>query len=496
MNKTLLSFVFVAAALTSSVRAADVRPPNVLFIAVDDLRPALGCYGEREVLSPNIDRLSASGVTFTRAYCQYPICHVSRASLLTGLRPDSLGPDVKLSGIRVRHPDLITLPQLFKTHGYHTQSFGKIFHGSFQTAFVGRSFDDPASWSVPGWFGSPQYYFTPEGMEVARQVYAKKTKSDDTPNRWKTEFVQGLATEAPDVPDRTLYDGEMTERAIQALRELKDRPFFLGVGFLKPHLPFVAPKKYWDLYDRAKLSLPHPSTPPRDAPDMARQSSGELRGQYTTMRNHPLSEAQTRELRHGYYACVSYVDALIGRLLAEVNRLGLRENTVIVLWGDHGWHLGELDLWAKMTGFEYSARVPLIVSGPGVAAAGENCQALVELVDLFPTLCDLSALPPPTKLEGVSFASLLKHPDRAGKSAAFTQLVRGPATGRSIRTERHRFTRWHDTKNPDQTLALELYDYLADPVERENIAVRPENARLVGELTAKLKAGNLDLMGR
>lgn len=486
--KTFLPIAFAAFVLAASARASP-RPTNVLFIAVDDLRPALGCYGDQEVLSPNIDRLASTGVTFTRAYCQYPICRASRPSVLTGLRPDSMGRNVRPSAIRRLHPDLITLPQLFKNHGYHTQSFGKIYHGSFETAYAGRSFDDPASWSAPGWFGSPQYYFTREGMAVARDVYAKKAKEVATPEQWKSEFVQGLTTEAPDVSDHVPYDGAMTDAAIRTLRSLNGKPFFLGVGFMKPHLPFVAPKKYWDLYDRSKLSLPSPTTPPSDAPPVARESSGELRGQYTDARNDPLSEAQTRELRHGYYACVSYVDELIGRLLAEVDRLGLRENTIIVLWGDHGWHLGEQGLWAKMTGFEYSARVPLIVSGPGVGAAGKSSAALVELVDLFPSLCELTGLSAPAKLEGSSFASLLTHPEQSGKTAAFTQLVRGAVTGRSIRTERYRFTRWHDTKAPDQTVALELYDYLADPVERENLAARPEHARLVEELRTKLEAG-------
>ena len=485
-----LLVVVIATIFIGVARAAELRGHNILFIAVDDLRPELGCYGKPEIHSPNIDQLAASGVLFNRAYCQYPICHVSRASILSGLRPESPRFDSRPSLLRKKVPELVTLPQQFKEHGYHTQAFGKIYHGAFEKANVGRTFDDPPSWSVETWLGSPQYYFTPHGIEVARQVYAKKFhRSGAELDGWKTEFVQGLATEAPDVPDNTLYDGEMTERAIKALGELKEKPFFLAVGYMKPHLPFVAPKKYWDIYDRTKLALPSPAMPPREAPSVALQSSGELRGQYTNMRDVPLSEAQTRELRHGYYACVSYVDALIGRLVGELDRLGLRENTIIVLWGDHGWHLGEQGLWAKLTGFELSARVPLIVSAPGRKTIGAKSAALVELVDLYPTLCELAGLPRPSHLEGRSFAPLLDTPEQLWKSATFTQVVRGAVTSHSLRTDRYRFTRWHQTKAPDQTVAVELYDYLNDPTEVENVASRPENAALVKELDARLEAG-------
>jgi iduronate 2-sulfatase len=484
---SLLSLVLLALA----AGAAEAPKPNVLFIALDDLRPELGCYGQAQVISPNIDRLAAGGVLFSRAYCQYPVCNASRASIMTGLRPDSTGVSDNRTHFRKQVPEVVTLPQQFKRHGYHTQALGKLYHGAFERAYVGRTFDDLPSWSGEHWYGSPQYYFTPRGIEVAREVYGRKSgKTGAALDGWKSEFVQGLATEAPDVADNALYDGEMTERAIQALGELKGKPFFLAVGYLKPHLPFVAPKKYWDLYDRAKLALPSPATAPKGAPAVALQNGGELRGQYVDMQgSKPITEAQTRELRHGYYACVSYVDALIGRLVGELDRLGLREQTIIVLWGDHGWHLGEQGLWAKLTDFELAARVPLIVSAPGRKAVGAKSHALVEFVDLYPTLCELAGLPLPPHLEGTSFVPLIEAPDRPWKSAAFTQVVHGPSTGRSLRTERYRFTRWSQTKAPDSTVALELYDFLKSPVELENIALRPENAALVKELTAKLEAG-------
>jgi arylsulfatase A-like enzyme len=486
MTKSLCLGALLACASTPAAE----RRPNVLFIAVDDLRPELGCYGQSHILSPNIDRLAARGVLFSRAYCQYAVCNPSRSSLMSGLRPDSTGVFDNASHFRTRAPDIVALPQQFKLHGYRTQAFGKIYHGAFEKAYVGRTCDDPPSWSEPHWYGSPQYYFTPQGIEVARQVYARKHRAPSSdPDDWKREFVQGLATEAPDVPDSTLYDGQMTDLAIRALGELRGGPFFLAVGYLKPHLPFVAPKKYWDLYDRPTIDLPRPSTPPKDAAPMALHENGELRGQYTNMKERNLSEAQVRELRHGYYACVSFVDAQIGRLLAELDRLGLREHTVVVFWGDHGWHLGEQTLWGKHTDFELDVRAPLILSAPGRKAAGVTCGALVEFVDIYPSLCELASLPLPPHLEGTSFAPLLDAPGRPWKTAAFTQVVRGPAMGRSMRTDRYRFTRWHDRKAAGTTRAVELYDLQHDPVELENIAGRPENAALVTRLTAQLDAG-------
>lgn len=488
--KRLLWFVSLVGLLIRTDAAVGSRP-NVLFIAVDDLRPELGCYGQSQVISPNIDRLAAGAVLFNRAYCQYASCCPSRSSLLTGLRPDSTGVLNNNTHFRTKVPDVVTLPQQFKQQGYVTRSFGKIYHGSFETAYVGTSFHDPRSWSAPAWLGSPRYYFTPEGIAAARQVYARKHKKSGAElDNWTTEFVQALTTEAPDVPDNTLYDGQMTDRAIATLGELRGAPFFLGVGYTKPHLPFVAPKKYWDFYDRTQIALPNPADAPKGAPAMALPAWGELRGQYTDIpKQGPLSEAKTRELIHGYRACVSFVDAQIGRLLAELDRLGLRQNTIIVLWGDHGWHLGEQDRWAKQTAFEFAARVPLIVSAPGRRAVGAKTNALVEFVDVYPTLCDLAGLPLPPHLEGVSFAPLLDTPDKPWKTAAFTQVVNGPNMGRSLRTERYRFTRWHPTKSPGETLAFELYDLGADTAERVNLAARPEYAPLVKQLTAKLEAG-------
>jgi iduronate 2-sulfatase len=503
----------------ATMTTARAAPANVLFIAVDDLRPELGAYGSRHMHTPNIDRLAARGLLFNRAYCQYSSCNPSRSSLITGLRPDSTGVPAGKQHFRQHVPDVVTLPQLFKQHGYETRAFGKLLHSVFDTAFVGRDFDDPPSWSKPNWYGTPQYYFTPKGMTAARKVFesgrgypgfpepgsaaaaaqaARRSRSGPPGNDWTKAFVQALPTEVVEVADAVPYDGQVNERAIEALREMKDRPFFLAVGYLRPHLPFVAPRKYWDLYDRSRIQLPNPVNVPRHSPEavipswaeMRGPPTGELRRQYSGIpKSGVLPEDLTRELIHGYYACVSYVDALIGRLVGEVDRLGLRENTIIVLWSDHGWHLGEQLHWGKHANFELANRVPLIVSAPKQRTAGAKTNALVELVDIYPSLCDLAGLPLPGHLEGTSFAPLLDQPDRTWKPAAFSQVLYGKVEGRTIRTERYRYVRWHDRSDPKKALAVELYDLLEKPVEFENIANRPENAALVRDLEAKLQAG-------
>ena len=503
-RRDFLAMLAVAAARVAAPRAALARPEtrrkrNVLFLAVDDLRPELGCYGRKQILSPNIDKLAADGLLFERAYCQLAVCAPSRTSLLTGLRPDSckvwtIGPH-----FRKFVPDVVTLPQHFKRHGYHTQALGKIYHGAFATAYMGGRLDDPPSWSVPTWRGGPQYYFTPKGMKVARKVFQAKgphrrgagRKGPADPDDWTKYFVRGLATEAPDIPDNVPYDGQLAERAVQALRRIKDRPFFLAVGFLKPHLPFVAPRKYWDLYDRRKITPADNPFAPKGAPKLALTNWGELRYYHGLPKTGPVSEAQARELVHGYYACVSYVDALIGRLLAELGRLRLRDNTVIVLWGDHGWKLGEHGMWCKHTNFELDTRVPMIVSAPGFRG-DLRTRALCEFVDIYPSLAELCGLPLPDHLEGTSFVALMKDPKRPWKTAAFSQYPRRQGKtaimGYSMRTDRYRLTLWQKRKG-GQGVATELYDHRQDPGENVNVAAAPENVQLVKKLTAQLQAG-------
>jgi arylsulfatase A-like enzyme len=515
--------------LAGTAPAAQPPPPNVLFIVADDLGPMLGSYGNREVRTPHLDRLAARSLQFNRAYCQQAICNPSRASLMTGLRPDTIGVYDLVAHFRDKRPDLVTLPQHFKNHGYHTRSYGKIYHAAFSgTGQRGDGdrgrLDDPPSWSVPAWRGEPRYYYTDAGIAEARRVFAAtRKKSGAEVDEWTGSLVRGLATEAPDVPDNVLHDGELTDHAIRALYELAERqkfgvgnrqPFFLAVGYLKPHMPFVAPKRYWDLYDRQKLTLAKNNHPPKDAPPIALQVFwNEMRAQSDIPDDGPLTEAMAREFVHGYYACISFVDAQIGRLLAELERTGLAENTIVVLWGDHGYHLGEHSLWAKLTNFEGATRSPLIIHVPRAKHPGAQTDALVEFVDLYPSLSELAGLPVPAGLEGTSFAPLFEDPKRPWKTAAFSQYWRRgykvyrtvplaipnppgydryPETdtmGYSMRTDRYRYTVWHPVQEPDRLLATELYDYQVDPQESANLAARPEYAAVVRELAEQMRRG-------
>lgn len=497
--------------------------PNVLFIAIDDLRPELGCYGNKEVKSPNLDKLAASGLRFDRAYTQYAICGPSRACILTGLRPDTLKIEEIDTFFRNTVPDAVTLPQHFKAHGYESVYIGKVFHPG-QT-------DDAISWSrpitVPG--GKASEYKLPESIAIA-----KKRREAAELKYGKDGELQGMgagpAWEGADAPDSDYPDGRTADGAIATLRELKGKPFFLGVGFIKPHLPFVAPKKYFDLYDPAKLTLTDTPNSPKDGPTIARHSSFELRTRTGVPTSGPIDEATSRELLRAYYACASFVDAQIGRVLAELDALGLRENTIIIVWGDHGWHLGEYGMWGKATNYEVATRVPLIVCAPKMAAAGKGTKALVEFVDVYPTLCELAGLPIPATLEGKSFAPLLSNPDLSWKPAAFSQFPSpalrewaarplspamrgtyfGPVIadvearlkqehgdrydaelfnhdlmGYSIRTDRYRYTAWVDRRHPEsQPFAEELYDHQADPHETVNVAKQQPD--VVAALAAKL----------
>ncbi len=480
----------------SAVPEPSVQGPNVLFIAVDDLRPSLGCYGDPVARSPNIDRLAKSGLVFNRAYCQQAVCRPSRASLMTGRRPDTTRVFDLKTHFREALPDVITLPQWFKQHGYHAQSVGKIYHG-IAGYIIGNQAGDRPSWSVPGYLPQLHFYHSPRGMKIAEEWFAPRSRrfKDRFPEvkSWKDVVVRGLPWEAPDVPDSEVIDGRIATRAIEILRETKDKPFFLAVGFLKPHVPFVAPKKYFDLYPLE--TIPSVKNPffPRGAPKFAGLNSSEMRVYYgIPKRGRIADEDEARRLYRAYYACVSYVDAQVGRLLAELDRLQLRHNTIVILWGDHGYHLGENGFWCKQTNFELSVRAPLVVSVPGRANPGSKTNALVEFVDIYPSLAELCGLPTPVGLEGTSFAPLLDDPERPWKTAAFSQFPRrigriGRIMGRSMRTDRYRFTEW---TNPAKNFrVVELYDHKLDPEENQNVARSPKNAELVKRLTKQLHAG-------
>ncbi len=470
-----------AMALAPQLAGGAEPPPakrNVLFIAVDDLRPELGCYGAQRVSSPNIDRLAARGLVFERAFCQQAVCSPSRTSLLTGCRPDTTRIYDLETHFRKTLPDVVTLPQHFKANGYHTQAFGKIFHGGL---------DDSRSWTEPTW--QPKgvdWYRLPENRKLMDQLTSGLKDDDARIDAVRRGSIRGAPTECADVPDDAYSDGVIADKTIAALREHKGRPFFLAAGFHKPHLPFVAPKKYWDMYKREDLKLAADPRPPSDFPAIAGTSWGELRRYHGIPGQGPLSDDEARLLIHGYLACISYVDAQIGRVVDELDRLGLAENTVIVLWGDHGWKLGEHGMWCKHTNFELDTRAPLICVAPG-GAAGRKTRALVEFVDIYPALCELAGLDKPAHLEGTSFAPLMKDPDRAWKTAAFSQYPRGKVMGYSIRTDRWRYTEWRE---PDgKVKARELYDHQNDPDENRCLAGQPGQAAVVKELAGKLRAG-------
>jgi arylsulfatase A-like enzyme len=436
-----------------------------LFIAVDDLRPELGCYGAQGALTPNIDALASRSLVFNRAYCQYPLCSPSRTSVLTGRRPETTRIfDLKTS-FRETHPDWVTLPQLFKNNGYTALSIGKIFHG------VQGLMSDPASWSaMPSW-----------GKDVAPDPGGLRQKG------------HGLPYEALDTADENLPDGDVANQVIQALRDNADKPFFLAMGMAKPHLPFVAPKKYWDAERRTSVTLPENSDLPKDAPAFASNLSGELR-QYVGMpRQGQIPVDEQIELKTGYLASTAYMDAQVGKVIAELDRLKLSEKTVIVLWGDHGYCLGEHGTWTKHNLWEETARVPLIMYVPSGAGAGRESDALVELVDLYPTLADLCEIPAPAGLEGDSFRPILMNPAAKGKDAAFTSWRKtapgiGKLEGKSMRTDRYRLTVWQPLKDTSAEPVVELYDHQADPSETVNIAARAENKELVWKLTKQLEA--------
>ena len=455
--------------------AADAPSPaakrNVLFIAADDLRNDLACYGNMLVKTPNFDRLAQRGLTFNRAYCQQALCNPSRASLLTGRRPDTLRIWDLPTHFRSTTTNAVTLPQHFKQHGYFAQDIGKIFH-NFRQTIQG----DPDSWSVPA------------VMHFANHADDKPVVDGPLP----PNLASDPKCEQRDVADEAYFDGRIAKLAVEALRgfKAKGQPFFLGVGFWKPHSPFNAPKRYWDLYQRDAVPLPKHPAWPENAPRIAWHNSQEILG--TPART--LTPAAVREMRHGYLANISYLDAQLGKVLDELDRLGLAESTVIVLWGDNGFHLGEQSLWAKTSNFELDARVPLLIAAPKLDTAGAKTDALVELLDLYPTLVELCDLPRPAGLEGTSLVPVLKNPTASVKPATLTQHPRPAyydrepsktptAMGYSLRTDAFRYTEWRDWKSGN-TLARELYDHRQDADETVN---RVNDHSLAAEL-ARIEA--------
>ena len=476
------------------ILSAEEGKYNVLFFAVDDLRTQLGCYGVKTAKTPNIDALAASGMVFNHAYCQQALCSPSRTSLLTGRRPDTTKVYNLTTHFRKAVPNAVALPEQFKLNGYHTQGLSKIYHPGM---------DDPQSWSVPHWNPNVPGYGDPESLKAvadkkalmqkegkyqSKKILEKDPKTGLPLSTQRATPVRGLPWEAADVPDNALPDGATADKAVECLQELKDKRFFLGVGFLKPHLPFVAPKKYWDLYSDTKFTLADNPFAPRDCPEVATYQWGELRSYIGMPQEGPVPKRKALELIKGYHACASYTDAQVGKVIGELERLGLRDKTIIVLWGDHGWQLGEHGHWCKHTNFEEATRAPLIISVPGMKNEGKKSESLVEFVDIYPTLCDLAGLPIPKGLEGTSLVPVIDDPKAKVKKAAFSQYPRpGGVMGYSMRTERYRYAEW---AVPGQDpVGVELYDFQTDPKGNINIAGKPENKELVARMSKMLKDG-------
>jgi iduronate 2-sulfatase len=470
--------LILALSLASCAFAAD--RPNVLLICVDDLKPVLGCYGDPLAKSPNIDELASRGMRFDMAYCNQAVCAPSRNALLTGMRSQTLGIYDLGTNFRKAAPDAVTLPQHFKANGYRTEGLGKIFH-------VGHgNHEDPASWSVPHWKSDVVNYALEESR-VPKGLTREEARFANVADRRAAKLPKGAAYEAADVPDDAYPDGQLASEAVrrlQAAAKKPNQPFFLAVGFVKPHLPFCAPKKYWDMHDPASFKLAERRTPPDRAPPYAPTDWTELR-QYRGMPDKGAVDEETqRTLIHGYYAATSYMDAQVGKVIEALDELGLANNTVVVLWGDHGWHLGDHGMWCKHSNYEQAARIPLIVVAPNTTKQNSVSTALVESVDLYPTLCELAGIQPPAPLDGASIVANLRDPAAETKSHVSHVYPRGERLGRAIRTARHRLVEWKKPGAPAASAEIELYDYEADPAETKNLS--HEQPELVAELRAFL----------
>jgi arylsulfatase A-like enzyme len=451
---TLFTSLFLAFSCSSKQEKKEPVKPNILFIAVDDLRPELNFYGATQIKSPNLDKLAEESLIFTRAYCNIPVCGASRASLLTGTRPTrhrfidyNTKKDEEMPGIS-------SLPMIFKNNGYTTISNGKVYH---------HLNDDSKAWDEI-WQSKLDNYVLESNIALGKEG-----------------ITRGMPFENADVEDEAYKDGEIAAKAISDLKRLKEgnRPFFLAVGFMKPHLPFNAPSKYWDLYKREDISLPENYLQPETTPSEAFHSFGELRHYAAVPKKGPVSDEMAKELIHGYYACVSYMDAQVGKVLDELETLGLAENTIVVFWGDHGWNLGDHMLWCKHCTFESSLRTPLLLKVPG-KTNGETTRAITEYIDIYPSLCELAGIELPTHLEGESFVSLLNGETRnkdyaVSKFKDAVTLIKGTQF----------YTEWTDDKGI--SYARMLFDHASDPLELDNLAEKPEQKATVEQLSLELR---------
>ncbi|MEZ6135807.1 MAG: sulfatase [Pirellulaceae bacterium] len=447
--------------------------PNVLLILVDDLKPALGCYGDRIAKTPNIDALAARGLRFDLAYCNQAVCAPSRFTLMLGSHSTSTGLYGLGSNLRQTFPDAVTLPQYFAQHGYRTESLGKVFH-------IGHgNFGDPDSFSVPHFKDKVIEYLDP-ASKPAGKLTREEAMFENAPTQ-PDRLPRGAAFESPDVEDDAYADGRVALETIRRLRAAKSReePFFIAAGFARPHLPFSAPQKYWNLYDPAIFELATNRDLPVDSPTVAHKRGGEIRNYFPVPdKGDPatISDAIARKLIHGYYASSSYVDAQIGKVLDELKDSGLAENTIVVLWGDHGFHLGDLGIWTKHTNYEQANRIPILISAPGVTKPGTSTRQLAESVDLFPTLAELAGLPAPSgpqPIDGLSLVPVLQDPTARVRDHAYHAYPKAKL-GRAIRTARYRLVEWSSGR-AQESPEYELYDYVTDPLEMRNLAAETPN---------------------
>ncbi len=444
----------------AQARSTKGRRPNVLLIVADDLNNDLGTYGHPLVKSPNLDRLAARGLRFDRAYNQFPLCSPSRVSLLTGLRPDTTRVHELQTDFRTVLPDVVTLPQMFRRNGYFAARVGKIYHYGNPGQIGTSGLDDPASW---------EEFVNPRGIDKDEETHLMNL----TPTR---QLGSALAYYASPAADEEHTDGKVATETIALLERHKDRPFFIGAGFYRPHCPFIAPRKYFDLYPLDTIPAPA-AFPETGAPPAA---------WFTNPAHWGISGQAQRESIRAYYASVSFLDANVGRILDALDRLDLTDNTIVVFLSDHGYQLGEHGQWMKQTLFERAARAPMILAGPGVSPKGRSTSRVVEFLDIYPTLGALTGVPTPEGLHGRSLTPLLKNPKAKWDHPAITQVRRGPAAsaymGYSIRTEKWRYTEWDKGKR-----GTELYDELADPREDKNLASDPKHLKVVVEMQRLLQ---------
>jgi len=526
-NNTINLALLGLACMPAMAQRSEVKQkPNVLFIAVDDLKPVLGCYGDKLVKTPNIDRLASRGSVFLNTYCQQAVSGPTRASILTGMRPDYTQVWDLRTPMRDVVPDILALPQYYVSQGYETAGIGKIYHpGNIDKQ------QDKLSWSIPYLVADDYYakeYSAPalkhwQNPETKNLVEKYRKEAIDQGlkggkvNEYITKYIKP-SVECIDIPDNAYEDGAIALNAKDQIVKLAkgEKSFFMAVGFHKPHLPFVSPKKYWDLYNREDMPVAKFQEHAKNSPEIAYTRAGELKN-YTdipalcTYTDQTLSTGlaveKQKELIHGYYAAVSFTDAQVGILLNTLDSLGIADNTIIILWGDHGWHLGDHDLWCKHTNFENATHVPLIISAPGFSP--NKTESISEFVDIFPTLCDLSGIPVPANLDGKSLVPVMKNPKSKVKDYAVSQYPRSlkkkdtekagldsrDLMGYSIRTDKYRYTIWmnnnyrsNEAFDKNRIYASELYDYEKDPLETVNVIDEKEYKSVKKKMNKKMES--------